>query len=161
MSHEAVLYGVIICPLLRGAADISKLQSHNEHIICSLPADDEHPWVDPSIFALPGPVPFGTFRRQVIHFGLTIKEDIYGAYTQDLGFAWLNSWINKFEAVLRQLYWSSARLIVESDFSPQRREFTWKPGDGALQHMYAEPHEPIAEWNRTMSVLEGEKLYGT
>ena len=33
------------------------------------------PWVVRGIFALPAPYPQGTYRRQVIHFGLSIKDD--------------------------------------------------------------------------------------
>jgi hypothetical protein len=161
MSHEAVIYGVIVGAEIRGSEDYRKLQSFNEQTFKSLPPDDRHPWLDASIFSLPGPHPVGTFRRQLIHFGLTIKENVTPLFIDGEQWHWQDIWLKKFEAVLQKLFWKSARLVIESDFNPHRREFTWKPTDAALRKMYAEPHTPIAEWDRVMRILEGEKLYGT
>jgi hypothetical protein len=161
MSHEAIIYGVIVGAELRGSEDYRLLQSLNKQTIQSLPVDDHHPWVDGSIFALPGPHPEGTFRRQIIHFGLSIKEDVSPLYIEGEYWEWEDIWLKKFEAVLQKLFWKSARLVIESDFNPRRREFTWKPTDEALRKMVEEPHTPIAEWDRVMRVLEGEKLFGT
>ena len=162
MSHEAVIYGVIVGTTLHVSAGYRTLQTLNEKIIRSLPTDDHHPSVDVSIFALPGPQLVGTYRSQLIHFGLTLSENTSPIFTDDGQYwDWHYVWIGKFEAVLKQLYWTSARVILESDFNPRRREFTWKPTDEALQRMYDEPYAPIAAWDRVMRVLEGEKLFGT
>jgi hypothetical protein len=161
VSHEAVIYGVIVGAELRGSDDYCKLQFLNEQVIKSLPLDDDHPWVDASIFSLPGPHPIGTFRRQLIHFGLTIKENTSPLYINGEFWEWHYIWIQKFEVILRKLFWNSARLILESDFNPRRREFTWRPTDEGFRKMYEEPHIPIDEWDRVMRILDGDKLYGT
>jgi hypothetical protein len=161
MGHEAVIYGVIIGAVLHGAEDYRTLQSFNEHTLRSLPQDDYHPWVDATIFSLPGPYPRGTYRRQPIHFGITIKEDTSPVYVKGEYREWEDLWMEKFEEVLRKLFWTSARLVLESDFQPRRREFTWQPTEEALRRMYEEPHLPIHQWERSMRLLEGDKLYGT
>jgi hypothetical protein len=161
MSHEAVIYGVIVGAEIRASEHYRKLQALNEQTLQSLPPDDRHPWVDASIFALPGPHPAGTFRRQLIHFGLTIKEEVSPVKVDGEYWDWEDIWIKKFEGILQKLFWKSARLVIESDFNPHRREFTWKPTKEALQKMYEEPHTPIAEWDRVMRILPGEKLDGT
>ena len=74
MGHEATIYGAIWGAKYRSGDDFRKLQVENEHIIRSLPRDSDWPWVDMSIFSLPGPFPIGTYREQLIHFGLTLKD---------------------------------------------------------------------------------------
>jgi hypothetical protein len=156
MGHEAVIYGVIIGASYRIGDKYSELQQRNETIIRSLEEDTAWPWADRSIFALPGPHPVGTYRRQVIHFGLSIKDD-----PSDVSLQWIEHWLGKFENLLKQLFWSSARLCIERDFSPQRCEYYWIPTDHARQGMLDDPPHPIATWERSVQALPGEKLRGT
>lgn len=74
MSHVFVSYGVIVGATPRPETEFTSLQELNEDVIRSLPEDPDWPWLDKSIFALPGPPPRGTFRRQIIHFGLSMTS---------------------------------------------------------------------------------------
>lgn len=151
-----MVYGVIVGASYRAGEHYAKLQIRNEHTIRSLKRDEDWPWVDLSIFSLPGPYPLGTYRRQIIHFGLSIKDD-----PNDELESWWNTWLEKFEDVLRRLFWTSARLHIERDFEPRRREYGWSPTDKALAAMYDELPEPVATWERSMQAMPGEKLGGT
>lgn len=149
MSHEAFVYGVIICPLHRRSDKNRILKIRNEETIRQLPEDEDWPWFDKSVFSLPAPYPKGTFRHQVIHFGFSMKDDPRN-YKEDSyysGKMW-NALINKFENILRQLYWSCVRLHFESDFEPTK-EYTWIPSEQDRAIMLSANPEPIKEWVRT------------
>jgi hypothetical protein len=153
LGHEAVIYGVIVGASYKVGDDYATLQQRNEDIIRSLKADDDWPWVDRSIFALPGSYPMGTYRRQVIHFGLSIKDEP----ERDGHENWLDAWLDKFENVLRQLFWSSVRLHVERDFEPKRREYSWIPTEEAEKGLRGDIPRPVTIWERAMQILPGEK----
>lgn len=157
MGYECVVYGVIVGISLKGQ-HFRTLQIRNERTIRLLERDDEFPWVDLSIFALPGPDPIGTYRRQIIHFGLSLKDDTCGPDDE----AWWDEWLDKFEAVLRKLYWTSARLHFETDFTP-RREYYWVASEAAKAKMWDDPDfaEPVTDWHRSIQNLPGDKLAGT
>jgi hypothetical protein len=73
MGHQVIIYGMIECP---AAGDhLRPLKKHNETVISGLPAEDQWPWLTRSMFALPGNWPQGTYLEQIIHFGLSMKDD--------------------------------------------------------------------------------------
>ncbi|WDI44201.1 hypothetical protein [Bremerella sp. P1] len=142
MGHEVLMYGVIVGAHRRSGEDFRSLYPRNAKVIESLPSDDDHPWVDRSIFAMPGDYPNGTYRSQAIHFGLTMKDDPY-----DLD-ALIAEWLSKFERVLSQLYWFSATLHVVRDF-PGGGTYQWSPTDESLAGLLEDPPKPISNWQRT------------
>ena len=154
MGYEVVIYGVSVGSSYRTGA-YTELQIRNEHVIRSLQRDEDWPWVDLSIFALPGPYPLGSYRRQIIHFGLSIKDDP-PEYPK-----WWNTWLIKFEAVLRRLYWLSARLHIERDCDPQKEEYTWVPTNLAIAAQMEDLPQPVASWERTVRTVSGTKMQGT
>ena len=139
MGHEALMYGVILGAT--GSGDnFTLLHDLNAQVLQSLPEDDDHPWVDRSIFALPGAYPQGRYRQQPIHFGLSIKDE---PYDQD-GF--LETWLMKFENVLRQLYWFSTKLHIDRDFGNCEIQST--ASEHARQGLRADPPQPVTSWTR-------------
>ena len=144
VGHEVIMYGVIIGATRAPGEGFRSLYTLNEEFIDSLPSDDDHPWVDGSIFALPGPYPNGTYRRQAIHFGLTIKDD-----PNDLD-SFMETWLTKFENILAQLYWFSTRLHVIRDFSLSC-EYLWLPTDEAMAGLFDDPPKATSRWERTVS----------
>jgi hypothetical protein len=89
----------------------------------------------------------GTYRRQVIHFGLSVKDD-----PTDRGI-W-GVWLGKFEAVLRRLYWWSALAHLDTNFEPQR-VFEWLPTEAAVGRLRCDPPQPAGEWARSVQVRDG------
>ncbi len=155
MGHEVIIYGVIVGAPYKVGEAYTELQNRNERIIRSLKKDQDWPWVDSSIFALPGPHPIGTYRRQIIHFGLSMKDDA------DDYLEWWNMWLAKFENILRQLFWTSVRLHIERDFGPEKQEYTWTLTEAAMTALLDEFPRPVADWTRSMQIIPGEKLRGT
>lgn len=141
MGHEIIVYGIIEGPPDRKATDERRsLHELNREIIATLvgPEDDDWPWLNRSMFALPGPRPQGTYLAQVIHFGSSFKDNPYDPTVKDV-------WISKFEAVLRKLYWVSARVFIDSDFGD--RNIEWTPTNDAFLKIYDED-VPISDWER-------------
>lgn len=155
MGHEVIIYGTI-----EGATFESSryrlLQDRNATIIQTLPAEDDFPWLTRSMFALPGPNPQGTYRTQVIHFGLSLKDDPPRCPTElrDPVRGWPKSerraiyeWLAKFEQLLATLYWFAANVYFSTDFEPAMHVF-YLPTNDAIDSMICDEPEPIAKWNR-------------
>jgi hypothetical protein len=153
MGHEAIIYGVIAGATRSFGDDFRSLYDLNAKVISSLPCDDNHPWVDRSIFALPGDYPNGTYRRQIMHFGLSIKDNPY-----DLD-KFIVEWLSKFESILKQLYWVSARLHIDRDFGSS--EYEWSASEAARAGLLADPPRPITDWHREHRNMGSRKLSGT
>lgn len=150
MGHEAFVYGMIVGAAYRvGGGQYRMLQERNAEAIMKLPEPegDEWPWLNRSVFALPGPWPQGTYRRQVIHFGLSVKDDPFDRRCWDV-------WFAKFERILRQLYWLSARVCLETDFEP-RREFVYIPTQESIKAMHTDEPIPILNWERKIRIVDG------
>jgi hypothetical protein len=142
MGHEAIVYGRIIGASWQVGERFARTHDLNRAALATVPEADDWPWVVRSIFALPAPHPRGTYRRQVIHFGLSVKDD-----PSDRG-VW-DVWLGKFEAVLRRLYWRSAAAHLATDFEPPRA-FDWVPTEAAMGRLYDDPPRPVAEWVRSV-----------
>jgi hypothetical protein len=146
VGHEAILYGRIIGASGRLGPGYRVLQDRNRAVIRRLPQEDDWPWMVRGMFALPAAYPQGTYRRQIIHFGLSIKDD-----PRDRG-VW-DVWLGKFEAVLQRLYWWSAVAHLSTDFEPPR-VFEWVPTEAARGRLLDDPPEPVSEWVRSVRAAE-------
>lgn len=116
MGHESIIYGYIegSCG---PADDYRRYQRANRAVIQSLPAQDAFPCLTASMFSIPGDdYCEGTYRAQVIHFGATMKSPEC---------QW-NVWLDKFEALLRRLYWDTARVHLEPDGTEISGRWTYK-----------------------------------
>ena len=142
MGHEAIVTGYIDGTHWRVGERYRWTHDLNREALAQVPADDDWPWVVRGIFALPAAYPQGTYRSQIIHFGLSIKDE-----PSDRGI-W-DVWLGKFEAVLRQLYWLRAVAHLETDFEPDRT-FEWLPTDSAVGRLYDDPPQPVTEWTRSV-----------
>jgi hypothetical protein len=146
VGHEAIIYGRVVGASWHVGDRFTWTHDLNREVLAQLPADDDWPWVVRGIFALPAPYPQGTYRRQIIHFGLSIKDDPDNRGIWDL-------WLGKFEEVLRRLYWWSAVVHLDTDFEPPR-VFEWVPTEAAMGRLYDDPPQPISEWSRSVKVRE-------
>jgi hypothetical protein len=127
MGHQIVIYGMIEGP---AAGDqMRALKEHNDAIIRGLPAEDQWPWLTRSMFALPGRWPQGTYREQIIHFGLSMKDDPplspNSAFKPDRGWPKedrksVYGWIEKFEKLLREMFWFGANVHLITEFEADR-----------------------------------------
>jgi hypothetical protein len=146
VGHEAIISGRIIGASWRVGERFTWTHDLNREALTAAPLNDDWPWVVRGIFALPAPYPEGTYRRQVIHFGLSIKDDPANPSIWDV-------WLGKFESVLRRLYWWSASAQIETEFGPLQ-VFEWVPTEAARGRLYDDPPQPVVDWMRSVRVAE-------
>lgn len=139
MGHEVIIFGCI------NGADAAHLHAKNAAVIAALPAEDEWPFLVRGMFALPERWPFGTYRAHVIHFGASFKDEPSDHAVWD-------TWLGKFEAVLRRLYWWSATLHLQTEFEAAR-VYEWLPTTAALHLMVGDQLQPVQEWERSLTIL--------
>jgi hypothetical protein len=146
VGHEAIISGRIVGASWRVGERFTWTHDLNREAVATLAEDDNWPWLARVIFALPAPYSRGIYRRQVIHFGLSIKDDPTNRGLWDI-------WLGKFEAVLRRLYWWSALAQIDTEFAPPR-VLDWVPTEVARSRLYDDPPQPVAEWLRSDRVSE-------
>lgn len=138
MGHGAIVYGRIVGASWDVGERFGWMYDLNREALSAVPDDDDWPWVVQGVFALPAPYPQGIYRRQIIHFGLSMKDDPYKRDLRDV-------WLGKFERVLRNLYWWSATTHIQTDFAPPR-VVEWVPTEAAKGRLYDDPPHPVTEW---------------
>jgi hypothetical protein len=143
VGHEAIIYGNIVGAGWRAGEQFALLYELNRQAILQVPTDDNWPWIVRGIFALPAAWPQGTYRSQLIHFGLSMKDDPGNRQIWDI-------WLGKFEAILRRMYWTSATAHIETDFD-DLGTIRWAPTKESLGLLYDDPPQPIAAWTRVTS----------
>jgi hypothetical protein len=155
VGHEVIVHGSITGATYKsGSDDLYRfLQNRNGEVLATLvhPEADQWPWLNRSMFSLPGPWPQGTYQQQVIHFGASIKDDAPHENTFE------ELWLSKFEALLRKLYWFGACVIIESDFGPPKY-IEWLPTTDAISRMVGGELQPISDWERRVYALRGATL---
>lgn len=146
MGHEAIVYGCIVGASWRVGERFTWTHDLNREALAGIPEQDDWPWVVRGIFALPASYPQGTYRRQIIHFGQSIKDE-----PNDRGI-W-EVWLRKFESVLRRLYWWSAYAHLSTDFESPRI-FEWVPTEAAINRLREDPPQPVTEWLRSIRMID-------
>jgi hypothetical protein len=149
LGHEAIVYGRIVGASWRVGERFTWTHELNHNAFAALPETDDWPWVVRGIFAMPAPYPEGTYRHQIIHFGMSMKDE-----PSDRGI-W-DTWLIKFEKLLRQMYWLSTVAHIATEFEAPR-VVEWLPTDAAIQGLYCDPPQPVTEWVRSIRFLEGDK----
>lgn len=138
MSEESRVYGCIIGT--HGATTgWYSLYSLNRAAVDVLPAEDAYPALTREVFTVP--MDFGRpgsafYREQVIHFGASFNH---------LSQSW-HLWLEKFEALLRRLYWSESRLHLQMELIGSY-DYRWLADwSGDAAPWLRSPPEPTAQW---------------
>ena len=133
--------------LLDAAARVSR---HNEAVLEALPARDAWPPLCRPMFAWP-PLddPMIAFRARLIHFAACQNQ-----LDQDL-----RAWLDKFEGLLRRLYWEGAYVRVETAYIGAQ-EFRWRPTGEWVSDLCKGVLRPITAWSfeGTMSIDDIARL---
>lgn len=115
-----------------------------DEVLAALPEEDNWPPLCKPMFGLP---PSGTalitYERRLVHFAASVKN---------VDFA-LRDWLDKFETLLRQLYWQEAYLRVEQGYIGTH-EFRWTPRKDWVDTLYTGRITPITDWD-FITTLEG------
>ena len=137
MSEQGTIFGCIYGSGPIGSPTAMELYQHNRHTIRALPervdiANDI--LIARNLFTVPMPQDGGFYRYQMIHFGQSINHlDDY-----------LESWVNQFETLLRQLYWLQAFAYMNAEIYFGHTEFHWKPH---IEPLFEEPPRTIQTWD--------------
>ncbi|MFA7554363.1 MAG: hypothetical protein WCY88_08945 [Spongiibacteraceae bacterium] len=138
MIQESVVYGCIKDLLL--SDNTQEAQQHrlnNQKVMMSLPSIEDWPLLSREMFSMPVQVVSGDdAHTDVMHFGTSYKG---------VEHEW-EMWIQKFESMLKSMYWVSATVHLETEYNG-RHTFTWEP-----ESSFHEPNEDKlsvrCEWSR-------------
>jgi hypothetical protein len=106
MGHISIVHGYIL-------GDGVYLPENRESF-AALPEQDNRPYLTRDMFAFPSDE--HTYEPQIITFGATYSG-VEGHW---------ESWLEKFEAILRTLYWSEAHVYLITEFWGAHH-YIWKP----------------------------------
>lgn len=133
MAHHSIIYGRISGATWK-TEDYYRLHRINLDVINSLSeSDDEFPWINRSMFSIPNEQ--GVFRDQVITFGASYKT---------LEYEW-HLWLEKFEAILKQLYWFDVTIHAEFEVMGTYR-YEWSVNLDHMHKWHKETPETIQDW---------------
>jgi len=113
MEQESIVYGCIKDAI--HFYDNSERRRVNRLAMLSLPKADEWPYLCQEMFSIPRLENSGEhYQTEVIHFGASYRA---------IEYEWAQ-WLEKFEALLNQMYWVSAVVHLETELTGTHT-FTW------------------------------------
>ncbi len=122
---------------------------HNDTVLGALPDRDEWPPICRPMFAWPTlddpMIGMIAFRARLFHF----------AACQNQLDRYLSEWLEKFEGLLRRLYWEDAFVRVETGYIGTH-EFRWRPADAWVTSLCKADVGPIDEWSYTGTIDRDE-----
>ncbi|MEE8056864.1 MAG: hypothetical protein V3T17_03365 [Pseudomonadales bacterium] len=130
MNRESVVYGCIKDMLVsHSAEEMRRHRQNNREVMMSLPSIEDWPLLSREMFSMPVQVmDVDEVHADVVHFGTSYKAVEY---------EW-QEWIKKFENMLKNMYWVSATVHLETAFNGhhtfiwQAEESFHEPNDGEL-----------------------------
>lgn len=132
LVHETIIYGMIDAGDLDGEAPHHEL---NRKILETLPETDEAPGLTRNMFSVTGKNE--TYQSQIIHFAASVKA---------LEKNW-HLWLEKFENLLRQLYWFGAVVHLESELFEGDYQYQWVVTDESMnKDLFGDPIRPVSGW---------------
>lgn len=104
MYSESIVYGCIREWPMQDAAEQAERAAHNLSVLNRLPAAQAWSLLSSEMFSCHLPVDQVTPVTQVIHFAASYRSVEY---------EW-TAWVKQFETLLKQLYWSSAVVHLDT-----------------------------------------------
>lgn len=137
MEAESIVYGCIKDSVWDVHSDEGKSRrAANRQVIEGLPVADGWAFLYQEMFSVPDDnIALGNYQTTVLHFG---------ASYQAVEYEWQH-WIEKFEAILKQLYWVSATVHLETEMNGIHT-FSWDC-NGAFHKPGPEPLVARCEWS--------------
>lgn len=143
MNQESVVYGCIKdMPIAIDAGEADHHRERNKQVLASLPSVEDWPLINREMFSMSDQITdLAEVRTDVMHFGTSYKGVEY---------EW-QQWITTFESILKNMYWVSATVHLETELNGQHT-FTWE-----AQNSFHEPGDDDlavrCEWSRESSFL--------
>lgn len=133
MAHEALVYGCICAPAWK-TDDFYQLHRLNKTVLQSLPENDTtFPCINRSMFSIPNEQ--GIYHQQVIAFGASYRN---------LEYEW-HIWLDKFESILRTLYWWDIRLVTEFEIMGTYT-YHWNVSPDQQKIDFMGSPQPVSAW---------------
>ncbi len=135
MDQESIVYGVVRDAAFGTQMERRVRRAHNQGIVELLPDADGWPFCR-EMFGISGfDETAGTYQTQVIHFGASYRA---------IEYEW-ELWMKKFEQLLMQMYWVSAKVHLETEVSGVHT-FIWEAVGGS--HAPGDSLQVRCEWER-------------
>ncbi|WP_079201591.1 MULTISPECIES: hypothetical protein [Pseudomonas] len=115
MESESIVYGCIRDWPSDSPAQSRLRREINHQVLGELPADEAWPFLGREMFAFCQQPEEGLYQTQVIHFGASYRAVEY---------EW-SLWVERFETLLKRLYWASAVVHLETELSGTHT-FRWE-----------------------------------
>jgi hypothetical protein len=124
------------------------IKTHNEAILSALPAHDAWPPLTRHMFAwAPADSPMINYKNRPIHFAASLKEADWA----------LRDWLDKFEGLLRRLYWENAVVYFRSAYLAEH-QVTWHPTHEWQVRLTSGVLEPISQWEFKSSMDQKDSM---
>jgi len=140
VDQESIVYGCIKDVPMTPETDQRRRRMVNRTALLELPVafEKESPFLCVDMFALPGVDIFtGSYHTQVIHFGASYRAVEY---------EW-ELWMQKFEELLRKMYWVSATVHLETELSG-KHTFHWEAATAGCHIPNSGDMRVRCEWER-------------
>jgi hypothetical protein len=139
MDQETIVYGIIKDVPSNDHQFLIRSRLTNCDVILELNELDSFPYITSNMFSIPSEdIEQGTYQTQVIHFA---------ASYQAVEYHW-EQWMEKFEALLKKMYWVSATVHLETELSG-KHTFIWESAGN-----YHAPSDELTvrcEWEQEVS----------
>ncbi|SEL62340.1 hypothetical protein SAMN05216214_11580 [Atopomonas hussainii] len=119
LHSESIVYGSIRDWPEGGCEARLLRQQHNARVLQELDGEAGWPFFSRGMFGVGQVAGDGLYQTQVISFG---------ASYQAVEYEW-SLWVEKFEALLRRLYWANAIVHLETELNG-RHTFRWESDEG-------------------------------
>lgn len=124
------------------------IKQRTDQVLGALPEEDGWLPICKPMFNCPPDYWHGiTYWQRLVHFGASMKNVDF----------LLRDWLDKFEALLRQLYWQEAYLRIEHGYLGTH-EFRWKPKQDWLDALFSGRLLPITAWDFTTTLDHLDEL---
>jgi hypothetical protein len=146
VDQESIVYGIIKDIAMAPEPDAMSRRMVNSASLLDLPQtfDANSPFLCGDMFTLPGMDVFsGSYHTQVIHFGASYRAVEY---------EW-ELWMSKFEELLKQMYWVSATVHLETELSG-KHTFNWEPSSLGCHIPNSGDLRVKCEWEREAAFLK-------
>ena len=146
MDQETIVYGVIKDVATNDQAFEIKTRLTNCQALLELAEFDTFPYLTSDMFSIPGEsLQQGVYHTQVIHFA---------ASYQAVEYHW-EEWMAKFEALLKKMYWVSAKVHMETELSGNHT-FFWE--SHSEYHTPSEDLSVRCEWEQELAFHLNSKI---
>ncbi len=141
MESESIVYGCIRDWPSADLEQCRQRRANNLAAVQALPQGEAWPFIGREMFSFCRDEDLGLYQTQVIHFGASYRAVEY---------EWA-LWVQRFEALLKQLYWTSAVVHLETELNGTHT-FRWETETGSHSPQHSDMRMRCA-WERESGLL--------